>query len=255
MSNLVLSTPQYEVKFLLKADNVLEAGKLKEDFLKIFNVTTTTNMVIAYLDTEKKDMNKENWTVRVRRKEGKKTEYTFKKRYPVNIGLEETLKLAAIEGFNQNLADKYADKDYKSEVDWGIKKETLSFSYSDKVSAKKLGDLELPSLLSCISDAINVAPVEFINWGKNKWGRNNIKESKMHGPVTAVRHTGVFESVDVDIEVWEIEENSFIAEMSFKTTDMKYGQEHRAILMERLKEMDILSEEDISKTDIILNKH
>lgn len=49
-------------------------------------------------------------------REGKKIEYTYKKRYPVETTLDNTLTLAANKGFDSTI-----NRNYKVEVDWGLK--------------------------------------------------------------------------------------------------------------------------------------
>lgn len=259
MSNVLKvekATPGFEVKFCLKPELILNSNNaLNEEITEKFSISAITEMFVLYLDTDSDHLlDKEGWNVRVRRKRGKKIEFTYKKRYPVVTTIEDTLTLAAKEGFDNNINDGY-----KIEVDWSLNRQTLSFSYDDKVSFDGADD-ELPSIPKAISTAKKKCPDLFEDWKYSNWGVNTLDSCRGYGIVKPIRYTGVFEDTEVDIEVWEIlkEDHSGVepvVEISLKTDNFEEAEIKRVELKDTLEEMGILLPVDVLKTQMILNRY
>ena len=250
------ATPWFEVKFCLNPELTLNSNNaLNEEITDKIGISALTEMFLMYLDTDgNRVLDGQGWNVRVRRKRGKKIEYTFKKRYPVVTTVDDTLTLAANEGFDSTINDSY-----KVEVDWGLNKQTLSFSYEDKVSFDGADD-ELPSVSDSISNAKKKCPELFRDWTGSNWGTDTLDSCRGYGIVKPIRYTGVFNGTEIDIEVWEIlkEDHSGVepvVEISFKTDDFEEAEIKRAELKDALEEMGILLPVDVLKTQMILGRY
>lgn len=254
--NVENATPGFEVKFCLKPELTLNSNNaLSEEIMDIFSISAKTEMFLMYLETDNdRFLNKNGWNVRVRRKKGKKIEYTFKKRYPVVGTLDETLTLAASEGFDSTINDSY-----KVEVDRGLNKQTLSFSYSYKESLK--GDeTKLPTVPNAISTIKKKCPALFKNWLSSNGGTKVLESCRCYGIITPIRYTGTYKGLEVDIEVWEIlkEDHSMVepvVELSFKTDHIEEAEVKRAELRDALEKMGILLPVDVLKTQMILDRY
>lgn len=123
---------RYEVKFLLKPEAVLTADHtLRPDVARAFQVKGSgVAMHMLFLDNHALALNEQKWNVRVRKLGNEpKPEITYKRRYLVQDGLDKALKQAAADGFDAGEAD------YKVEVEWGAKRQTLTFSLSKPLAA------------------------------------------------------------------------------------------------------------------------
>lgn len=76
-------TPSFEVKLLLKPEQVLGPNKeMKQDVLEHFQAGTNYERIqVQFLDTENKNLSNEGWFARIRKKEfSKDFELTYKKK-------------------------------------------------------------------------------------------------------------------------------------------------------------------------------
>ncbi|GAU79240.1 hypothetical protein [Fusibacter sp. 3D3] len=252
------ANPNYEVKFYLKADQVLDSNyKLKKSVREIFDMpSSVTKMRVQYLDDAVLDLNTFGWYCRLRKKEDSKAfELTYKKRYPINEGdIEATLALAASEGFDAG------EDDYEAQMDWGYSKQTLSFSNTKTFKDDDYSGMDLPNLKDSIKVAVNEAPGKFENWQYKNWGKSILEDSKIYGYVNAKRYIGTFQKAKTYIEVWEIlnEEGNgyeYVVEISFKADDYETALSLRTDLKELLQNQNWLEETDILKTSMILNRY
>lgn len=250
------ATPGFEVKFCLNPELTLNSNNaLNQEIIDKFGISTVTEMFLMYLDTDGNHiLDGEGWNVRVRRKRGKKIEYTFKKRYPVVTTLDQTLTLAANEGFDSTINDSY-----KVEVDWGLSKQTLSFSYEYKVALDGADD-ELPSVPEAISSVKGSCPELFKNWIDLNGGTDILDSCKGYGIVEPIRYTGIYNGTEIDIEVWEILKEDHtgvepVVEISFKTDAFEEAEIKRAELKDALEDMGILLPVDVIKTQMVLDRY
>ena len=96
-------TPDYEVKFLLDSQNVLDdTHHLNTQSRAFFHIQEEPSDVqVQYIDTPHHDFSQAGWAQRMRHKENKnKLEITYKKRYPIANGdVTHALQQAAQDGF------------------------------------------------------------------------------------------------------------------------------------------------------------
>ncbi len=116
----------WEIKLGLDPNGALKGGRPTHELLHAFRLEDVPDTrAYSYYDTEEHDLNKAGWAIRLRHKDGKDFEGTYKKRYTVGEGgVDAALKLARDEGFDAT------DKNYDAEVDW---------TYSKKVSGWRCG--------------------------------------------------------------------------------------------------------------------
>lgn len=244
-----------EVKFLLDADRVLAKGKrLKKKFRALFDLGPDAQAIdVLYLETLDRAFHAEGWVVRIRWKEGKnKTELAFKKRYPVDGEDEEAvqsaLRQAEADGFVLAVEDGY-----KSELDWGYAKKTLSFTWRPFDAFKKVKVTDWFSAWAAAAFLEEAMTVDEQDWRAVEWAVSTLERAQLIGPIRIKRYRGQWEDVDVTVELCPIGDGKTIAELSFKADDWKAAAETRSRLMAFLDEQDVLVRGDSLKTQAILN--
>lgn len=250
------AVPSYEVKFMLKADKVLNRDlTLQDQVEKTFAIEEpAARMLVEYFDTASLELNDTGWNVRFRKKEDKKKyELTYKKRYAViNGDINAALDQANRDGFSAD------DTNYDAEIDWGYGKQTLSFSNDKDVSASK--GLKLPSEKDALEMLVNEIPGKLDKTNGSGWGTSVLKNSYAHGPVSVSRYTGIFDGLETDIELWPIvgadgSGTESIIEISFKTDDYQTAASERAKLMKLLEDKGWLIPADSLKTNLVLERY
>ncbi|KAK4212165.1 hypothetical protein QBC37DRAFT_425541 [Rhypophila decipiens] len=259
---------------------------------------TPIQMTVAFLDTdETQKIYQAGWSPRIRRMkdEPKKIELTYKKRYPVPLdvplpdvgsplttynadpntpvsvlstAIDSVLAQASSDGF-----DASESGDYDAQIEWGYAKLTLSISKKKKEKAAdwnipvpgsgSQGPIELPDEETCRRMLVKTAPKTFDNWGGVKgWGTDELSRSRIYGPVFAERYEGVWNGLEVDIEIWPIKaaegtgaewENT--VEISFKTEEIAQAKEKQGELLALLKEAGYWKEGDSLKTGYIMERY
>lgn len=250
------AVPTYEVKFMLKADQVLNSDlTLQDEVLDVFEIEEPASyQLVEYFDTESQELNDSGWNVRFRKKEDKKKyELTYKKRYAITNGdITAALTQANLDGFSAD------DTNYEAEIDWGYGKQTLSFS-NDKEEAASKG-LTLPDSDDALEMLVDNIPGKLDKTNSNGWGTDTLEQSYAHGPIQVSKYTGTFEDLETDIELWPIvtedgtgTEN--VIEISFKTDDYETAAASRADLLELLESYDWLVPADSLKTNLVLDRY
>ncbi|WP_448163381.1 hypothetical protein [Bacillus mobilis] len=246
--------PSFEVKLLLKPEQVLGYNKeINQEVLEYFHAGTNYERIqVQFLDTANKDLSKEGWFARIRKKEfSKDFELTYKKRYPIQNGvIQDALEVAKKDGFD-NKADSYG-----AEVDWGFEKKTLSISNKKSYSAKGYGVLDLPNERAAQNMLIEKLPGKMNKWLYTNWGEGMLKNSRIYGPVLMKRYTGEFENIKTNIEVWPLSntgkiEDDFVIEVSFKTNEESIATKQRELLMKIAEQKGWLLPKDSLKTELI----
>lgn len=250
------AVPSYEAKFLLDANKVLESdGTLQSAVKDAFEVEgQAKKQMVEYFDTDALDLKAADWNVRFRKKEDKKDyELTYKKRFTVvNGDIDAALTEANAAGFDAS------DDNYDAEIDWGYSKQTLSFS-NDKKTPASIG-LSLPSESAALSILVDKIPGKLEKTNGGKWGKDTLKASRAHGPVTVSKYSGSFNGIDTDIEVWPILDATGtgmenLVEISFKTEAYNEAANNRSELMTLLDSNGWLVHADSLKTNLVLDRY
>ncbi|MDT3497642.1 hypothetical protein NLU03_25765 [Bacillus toyonensis] len=246
--------PSFEVKLLLKPEQVLDYNKeMKQEVLEHFQAGTNYERIqVQFLDTANKSLSNEGWFARIRKKEfSKDFELTYKKRYPIQNGvIQDALEVAKKEGF-----DSKTDS-YEAEVDWGFGKKTLSISNKKSYSAKGYGVLDLPNEHASQNMLIEKLPGKMNKWLYTNWGEEMLRDSHIYGPVLMKRYTGEFENIKTNIEIWPLSntgkiEDDFVIEVSFKTNEESIATKQRELLMASIERKGWLLPKDSLKTELI----
>ncbi|KXI40805.1 hypothetical protein ACS94_11490 [Bacillus cereus] len=247
-------TPSFEVKLLLKPEQVLGPNKeMKQDVLEHFQAGTNYERIqVQFLDTANKNLSNEGWFARIRKKEfSKDFELTYKKRYPIQNGvIQDALELAKKDGF-----DSKTDN-YEAEIDWGFEKKTLSISNKKSYSAKGYEVLDLPNEKAAQNMLIEKLPGKMNKWLYTNWGEEMLKNSRIYGPALMKRYTGEFENIKANIEIWPLSntgklEDDFVIEVSFKTNEESIATKQRELLIASLEKKGWLLPKDSLKTELI----
>ncbi|MCR3759690.1 hypothetical protein KYB31_11940 [Clostridium felsineum] len=243
-----LANPNYEVKFMVDSSKILNSdGSLKSNAISDFDITSSKNLNVQYLDTDNLDLNKNGWIVRFRKfNDDTSTELTYKKRYSITNGdIKSALKTAANDGFDAN------EDNYSPQVDWGYSNESLSFSNNKYFSLDDYSGLELPNTSDSIDEAIENIPGKLNKFIYKGWAQNYLNSSTLHGPYLGTRYIGSFNGLKIELEIYNVRGTS-ISEISFKEDDYSNASQDRQALMNTLDSKGILIKSDDTKTGIML---
>lgn len=249
------ATPSYEVKLNL-GTTALTSGAPSSALKSTFGLSGAgTKRAYAYYDTEGLGLDAQGWSVRLRHKDGKDFEETYKKRYPVTGGnINAALTQANTEGFDES------DTNYEAEVDWGYSKQTLSFSNEKGHDDSGYSGTSMPSSSTGRSWLVNEIPGKLEDWGSNGWGADQLGASRAHGPVVATVWKGSWKGVEVDVEVLPVRNaagtgTENIVELSFKTDSYTTASSLRTQAISATDGPGWLLHTDILKTNVILNRY
>ena len=259
----------YEVKFLVDQEVVLdEDGNYIEEFQNLFTdfeLKGATNM--SYYDTEELALNKEGWTIRIRKKSNKKAQQcTFKKRYSginqkevlVQKEVDKALKNAVKDGYNTLNIDFP-----EAEIDYSFSNATLSFSCDIDIAETGKDNTDIPNSEESIA---------FIEANKPEIFDLPLEGIREHGAVILTSYSAMMEDVEVAIESMTIkaskdavDETETIIEVSFKLedyegeradkTDLEIVNELREKLRTKLNEGGYLIERNGLKTNSVLERY
>lgn len=108
---------------------------------------------------------------------------------------------------------------------------------------------------------IDNAPAKFNNWLYDKWGTDQLSNSRIYGPVLAKRSNGTWSSISkIYVEVWPIKDaagtgTEYIVEASFKVTDRSTASSKRDELVSFLEGKGWFLAQDSLKTAVIMQRY
>jgi hypothetical protein len=252
------AVPDYEVKFMLIPAKVLdpvnEPDRSASQLLHLEDSVTKLRML--FLDGDGRELNAAGWNVRLRTIEDKEgVEFTYKKRFPVEKGkLDIVLNQVASEGFDRD------ENDYEPQVEWGLARQTLSFTRKKFVDLPGLRKMELPEAADArrVSIAKIAGKLDRVN--HEGWARDILARAHLYGPVKGRRWSGRFNGIELDFEVWEVRTKDGrgvepIVELSFKEDDRTKAESRRSKLKDFLQGKGWLLEQEILKTQLILDRY
>jgi hypothetical protein len=230
--------PDYEVHLLMDPTVVLDSSnKLTPTVLSSFAMpTTVTKINVQYLDTTDEEIYSNGWSCRIRNIENESGfDLTYKWRLPVvNGDVNGALNTAYNDGWNSG------QNNYEAQIDWLYTSQTLSMQRDYTASSSGYSGTDDPSEKDSRSMLISNAPDMFNNWVSNNWGTKQLKNAVIYGPVLTKRSIGTWSGVELDIEIWPIENSSgtgieYIVEASFKTANYTFASTGHGQLMALLE--------------------
>ncbi|MFI0895702.1 hypothetical protein [Streptomyces sp. NPDC020983] len=251
------AVPTYEVKIDLTS-SALDSSHAPISAVKsAFGISGSPKArSYEYFDTSGLALNAEGWDVRLRHKSGKDFEESYKKRFPVTGGdIDAALDAANAAGFDSS------DGNYDAEVDWGYSKQTLSFSDEKSHSGSGYSGTSMPSASTGLSWLVNEIPGKLEDWKSSNWGKDTLRSSVAHGPVTSQVWEGAWESSDdASIEVLPVRDaagtgTEYVVEVSFKVDDYADAARLHADAVSVADAHGWLYHGDILKTQTILDRY
>lgn len=254
--------PNYEVKLLLSPSVLGSDNKLNDAIKSAFNIQQgTKKMNIQFMDTSNRDIYNEGWTLRMRKSENDhEFELTYKKRYPVGDELSDAT-VGNINAALMTAKEQGFGPTYEAQVELGYKKQTLSISHDEEVPDPGFQRTGLPAAEHSRSLLKAKAPDKFRNWSAINWGTKHLDDAIVYGPVLAKRSRGIWEGLELSIEVWPIRKSredpslQQIVEVSFKKRDFQEALKGHTKLEKALRDKDWLLEEDSLKTKLIMERY
>ncbi|GMK56050.1 hypothetical protein CspeluHIS016_0211060 [Cutaneotrichosporon spelunceum] len=252
-----VATHGWEIKLGLDPNGALKGGRPTHELLHAFSLEADPETrSYSYYDTAVQDLREAGWAIRMRHKEGRDLEATYKKRYTVGPeGLQAALELARDEGF-----DKRATARYGAEVDWTYSKKTLSFTLKKKWSAKGHHGTSLPDDDTGRHLLLKYMPDELHDWGKKHWGDRIMATTRQHGPVTSNVWKGKWAGTVVKLEVLPIKNaegtgHETIVELSFGADSEAKATSLRDKALSQMKAAGWLLTHDVLKTRLVLERY
>ncbi|KAL6894893.1 hypothetical protein GGI43DRAFT_412452 [Trichoderma evansii] len=250
--------PDYEVHLLLDPTVVLDSDfKLTPTVLSTFAMpTTVTKINVQYIDTVSEDLYNNGWSCRIRNIENESGfDLTYKWRLPVNNGdITGALNTAFGLGWNSGQGN------YEAQIDWLYASQTLSIQRDYSASSKGYSGTDDPDEDDSRSMLESNAPGMFDDWVSNNWGTDMLESGVIYGPVLTKRSVGTWDGVELDIEVWPIENSSgtgieYIVEASFKTDNLTFATTGRSQLITLFQNNGWFLAESLSKEDLVMENY
>lgn len=249
-----VATPNFEVKLSL-LDTALSSGEPSATLVSALSLASSSEeRSYAYFDTDGKDLNGAGWAVRLRHKAGKDLQLTYKKRYAVSGSLNDALAQAQAEGFDSS------DDNYEAQVDWSYGKQTLSFANTKKESAAGYAGTALPGVEEGLALLVDRIPGKLEDWNSKNWGKDTLKASRAHGPVTSRVWDGTWEGTEASIEVLPVKTadgsgTELFTEFSFKVDDEATAASLRDKAIAQMDASGWLDKDGDLKTSLVLDRY
>ncbi|NEW08393.1 hypothetical protein GK047_20560 [Paenibacillus sp. SYP-B3998] len=252
--------PSYEVKLNLAPSKVADSShNLVSAVRSQFDTGSSSKSYrVQYMDTASRTLDAQGWSDRIRKRSDQSThQLQFKKRYPIaNGNIDAALTTAANDGLDSSASG------FEFQVDWTFSKQTLSVQYEKEltVSGSSGSGLKLPNLSASRSLSVSNAPSKLANWTSSGWGKTQLNNAVIYGPIDFKRYKGTFEELELDIEVWTILNASKtgtedIVEASFKSDSLSEATSVRTELIDLLRSKGWLVESDVLKTSLIMDRY
>ncbi|CAK7262756.1 hypothetical protein SEPCBS119000_000145 [Sporothrix epigloea] len=247
--------PSYEVHLQLDPTAVLNSSySLIADVLDEFAMpASVTEKNVQYIDTVDKALDAQGWSCRIRNIQTKaKFDLTYKWRLAINDSdIDAALNTALNDGWNSDQSK------YEAQVDWYLSSQELSVQRDHKASEDGYSGLDDPSEQDSQSLLIDNAPKMFDNWAYSGWGTTELGSGVVYGPVLTKASAGTWNGVELDIEVWPIENAAgtgidYLVEASFKTSNYTFASVGRTQLQDLLTSKGWFLDESNSKEAMVL---
>ncbi|OAA61778.1 hypothetical protein SPI_04637 [Niveomyces insectorum RCEF 264] len=247
--------PTYEVHLLLDPTVVLNSDdRLISPVISEFAMpTTVTKINVQYIDTVDEDLYNQGWSCRIRNTENKSGfDLTYKWRLPIANGdITGALNTAYSDGWNSG------QHNYDAEVDWYLTFQELSIQRDYSASSKGYSGMDDPTEKDSRKFLISNAPGMFDDWVSKNWGTTELADAVVYGPILTKRSVGTWNGVELDIEIWPIENASgtgvdYLVEASFKTDDYSFASTGRDQLTALLQSKGWFLDESYSKEALVM---
>lgn len=232
---------QYELKFLLDANQVLTDEHTLRTELVHLDQLEGQQMDIRFMDTPQQDFFREKWILRARLKPNKdQWEITYKKRFDFSEGQD----LQQVMDHAKELGYDLEDPTCKQEVDWSGSDRTFDLSYEVKAKIVQADNLdEWRGIL-----VENAPPM----LKTQKWGERDfsaiLTETTVSGPITAHKYKGQWSGFQESVEIWTVAGNS-IVEISTEAKGLEAAESSHRTMESLLAQQNLLPvQHKISKT-------
>lgn len=251
-------TPDYEVHILMEPTAVLDSTyRLLPSVLSAFAMpTTVTKINVQYIDTTDEELYSNGWTCRIRNIENESGfDLTYKWRLEVENGdINGALQTAYNDGWNSG------QNNYQAEIDWYYDFQELSISRDYTASSSGYSGTEDPDEKDSRSMLESNAPGMFDDWVSKHWGTDTLKSGVIYGPVLTKRSVGTWNGVELDIEIWPIENSEgtgidYLVEASFKTSNYTFASTGRDQLTDLLQDNGWFLAEGYSKEALVMENY
>ncbi|CAK7230091.1 hypothetical protein SBRCBS47491_007469 [Sporothrix bragantina] len=247
--------PNYEVHLQLDPSVVLNSDyRLNTDVIDEFDMpSTVTKKNVQYIDTVDKALDAQGWSCRIRNIENESGfDLTFKWRLDINNGdITTALNTAYADGWNSGQGN------YEAQVDWYLDSQELSVQRDYTASSSGYSGTDDPTEKDSRSMLIDNAPKMFDNWVSSGWGTTELASGVIYGPVLTKESVGTWNGVELDIEIWPIENSAgtgidYLVEASFKTDNYTFASVGRTQLQTLLTSKGWFLDASNSKEALVL---
>jgi hypothetical protein len=145
-------------------------------------------------------------------------------------------------------------------VEWGFRKETLSFSRKKELPATHAAELTLPTASELQSLAIHEIPGKLDRTQSAGWSRGILASGHVYGPVLGKRWSGNWQGPELSFEVWLVRSAKGsgyepVVELSFKADTQPSANDFREKLLSFTYDEGWLLEREVLKTTLILQRY
>ncbi|CAK7230936.1 hypothetical protein SCUCBS95973_007741 [Sporothrix curviconia] len=218
--------PNYEVHLQLDPTVVLDSDyRLTTAVIEEFAMpTTVTKKNVQYIDTVDEALDAQGWSCRIRNIENESGfDLTYKWRLDIDNGdITTALNTAYADGWNSGQGN------YAAQVDWYLDMQELSISRDYTASSSGYSGTDDPTEADSRTMLIDNAPGMFDDWVSSGWGTTELESGVIYGPVLTKVSVGTWNDVELDIEIWPIENSAgtgidYLVEASFKTDNYTFA--------------------------------
>ncbi|KAL1889889.1 hypothetical protein Sste5346_008613 [Sporothrix stenoceras] len=247
--------PSYEIHLQLDPTVVLDSSyRLVSAVIDEFAMpTTVTKKNVQYIDTVDKALDAQGWSCRIRNIENESGfDLTYKWRLDINNGdVTTALNTAYADGWNSGQGN------YEAQVDWYLDSQELSVQRDYTASSSGYSGTDDPTEKDSRSMLIDNAPKMFDNWVSSGWGTTELESGVIYGPVLTKESVGTWNGVELDIEIWPIENSAgtgidYLVEASFKTDNYTFAADGQTQLIDLLTSKGWFLDASNSKEALVL---
>ncbi|KAH8647768.1 hypothetical protein BX600DRAFT_475832 [Xylariales sp. PMI_506] len=247
--------PNYEVHLQLDPSVVLNTDyRLVATVTEAFSMpSTVTKINVQYIDTVDEVLYDSGWSCRIRNTENESGfDLTYKWRLEIEDGdIDGALETAYEDGWNSGQGN------YQAQVDWYYTFQELSISRDYTASSSGYSGTDDPDEADSRSMLEDNAPKMFDNWVSDGWGTTELESGLIYGPVLTKESVGTWNGVELDIEIWPIENSAgtgidYLVEASFKTDNYTFASTGRDQLIEYLQDEGWFLAEGNSKEALVM---